>query len=110
MRMAHIAEFRLRKINWRNLLKRTIGVADIDGMKSLALGILFMALASSCASTLHGSDFKRDFATETDVNKDQAACDMEAVKYARGAGWAVYGGQYNRMFDSCMRSKGYDRR
>jgi hypothetical protein len=75
-------------------------------MRYLVFVIAFCFLG---CSTVELRDFDRRGASEETFAKDGAGCEMEAKRYEaqRGMGmWNVHG-NYNEMFDSCMRSKGY---
>ena len=70
--------------------------------------IAVLLLLAGCAST--GADYKG--APDSDV----AACELESEKSRTGGGYggaigvASYYESYNRVFDACMRSKGYAKR
>ena len=76
-------------------------------MRCILYTLAFLAL-SSCAHT--AADYYREGVTEEDLAKDSAACEMAAESHANGAGAFVRSGIYNKMFDPCMRSKGYKRK
>lgn len=58
---------------------------------------------------LRAENYSKPGMADGDNSRDGADCEMKAKVFAQGAGWAVYAGQYNSMYDSCMRSKGYSR-
>lgn len=62
-----------------------------------------------CATAKTATDYHHPTATPETVSQDEASCEIAAKNYAAGAGWAVYNSWYNTQFDSCMRSKGYQR-
>lgn len=77
-------------------------------MVALALGLGAAACASMAAHT--GESFERGKATEAQFSKDARACEKEAEAHGKEHGYGPYDpthGAYNRMFDACMKSMGY---
>lgn len=70
-------------------------------------GLLLLALSlTACASPLTVKDYDTIDRDRTQVDKDGAACELEAMKHAdpREPGQRD---MLNIAYDACMRSKGY---
>lgn len=73
---------------------------------ALALGV------GACASMAAHTDlnFERGSAPEAKFSKDVRGCEKEAEAHGKEHGYGPYDpthGAYNRMFDACMKSNGY---
>lgn len=83
-------------------------------MRSIAILALAVSLVA-CASQPAGDYLIGDALPET-FEQQAADCEMRAEQsrtmYGMGgfAGIAAYYGSYNRVFDACMRAKGFHRK
>lgn len=83
-----------------------------------SIAILLAVLLSACASfsNFRAEDYDRRDTPESQFVKDSAACELEGEKSRSTgsmggmAGVASYYETFNRVFDACMRSKGYRRK
>ena len=77
----------------------------------LALTIGLGACASMAAHT--AETFDRGSAPEAKFSKDVRGCENEAEAHGKEHGYGPYDpthGAYNRMFDACMKSNGYQQK
>jgi hypothetical protein len=77
----------------------------------LALALALGACASMAAHT--GATFDRGSAPEAKFSKDVRGCEKEAEAHGKEHGYGPYDpthGAYNRMFDACMKSNGYQQK
>jgi len=78
--------------------------------------LIMCGLLAGCAMGPDLADYRRGKATLEQFEMDGAACEMagEQRRSMDGmgglAGIAQYHGSFDRVFDACMRSKGYRRR
>ncbi|MEO8738655.1 MAG: hypothetical protein ABI537_03005 [Casimicrobiaceae bacterium] len=75
---------------------------------ALALALGLGACASMAAHT--AQTFDRGSAPEAKFSKDVRGCEKEAEAHGKEHGYGPYDpthGAYNRMFDACMKSNGY---
>ncbi len=92
----------------RNFLGRHSGRVVV-----LLYAIVWLAgavLLASC-STVTADNFNQGDASEQRFRQDTAACEMVGDEH-RSVDIALWGNpvSYNRLFDECMRSKGYTRK
>lgn len=83
-------------------------------LRALAASTLAM-VAAACASMAARTpdDYQPGRAQEGQFQKDAAACEKQAETNGKDFGWGPYDpthGAYNRMYDMCMRSSGYQRK
>lgn len=77
--------------------------------------IVFTLLLSSC-STLKSKDYEQGSIPQDQFDKDSASCEMEAAKNQSSDGMSGMAGiaslseTYDKVFDPCMRSKGYKKK
>jgi len=74
--------------------------------------MLLLAALSACASMKQHTDanFERGSASADKFRTDSRACEKQAEAHGKEHGYGPYDpthGAYNRMFDACMRSSGY---
>lgn len=82
------------------------------------IAILLVAILSACASfsDFRAEHYDRRDTPESQFIKDSTACELEGEKNRSTggmgglAGVASYHETFNRVFDACMRSKGYARK
>jgi hypothetical protein len=75
------------------------------GRKTMMVASLFIVMSGiGCAHELRKENYTSGGAPDEQFETDSAACEREAEE-------KVHGGtaHYNRLFDSCMRLKGYRR-
>ncbi len=76
-----------------------------------------MLLAALCGCTSMKAytdvDYERGSASADKFRTDSRACEKQAEAHGKEHGFGPYDpthGAYNRMYDACMRSSGYQRR
>jgi hypothetical protein len=85
----------------------------MDSVRQAVLRFLCVAiLATGCSSMTARTtnDYERGNVPEARFQKDAEACDKQAVAHQKEFGYGPYDllrGPYNRMYDMCMRSSGY---
>lgn len=84
--------------------------------------VVSVALAATLAMSLIGcasmkehtdADYDRGSATSDKFRSDSRACEKQAEAHGKEHGYGPYDpthGAYNRMFDACMLSSGYQRK
>ena len=85
--------------------------AGSPGLAALALTLGLSACASMAAHT--AETFERGNAPEAKFSKDVRGCEKEAEAHGKEHGYGPYDpthGAYNRMFDACMKSNGYQQK
>jgi hypothetical protein len=76
------------------------------GRKTMMVASLFIVMFGiGCAHELREENYTPGSATYEQFERDSAVCELESEEKVRG-GTA----HYNRLFDACMRLKGYARR
>ena len=89
----------------------TVCRAAMIGCAALAAALCIAACASMAAHT--GETFERGNASADKFSKDTRGCEKEAEAHGKEHGYGPYDpthGAYNRMFDACMQSNGYQRK
>ena len=77
---------------------------------ALLLGIVLLATACGGITPRTASDYERGSAAEAKFQKDAEACEKQATAHQKEFGGGQFDpsrGPYNRMYDMCMRSSGY---
>jgi len=77
-------------------------------LRFLCVAILATGCNSMTART--GNDYERGNVVEAKFHKDAEACDKQAVAHQKEFGNGPFDpsrGPYNRMYDMCMKSSGY---
>ena len=85
--------------------------AGSSATATLALALGVAACASMAAHT--DVNFERGNAPEAKFSKDVRGCEKEAEAHGKEHGYGPYDpthGAYNRMFDACMKSNGYQQK
>ena len=76
----------------------------------LSIALAILATACSTMTQRTAADYERGGATETKLLNDAAVCAKEAEAHQKEFGYGPYDlmrGPYNRLYDACMRSHGY---
>jgi hypothetical protein len=86
-------------------------------MKTLKqASLVLVALSMSACGTLSHKDYDRGPAEESQFMKDSAQCEMEAERSRSSRGYGGLTGAaymketYDKIYDPCMRSKGYQKK
>ena len=77
----------------------------------IAAAVVVAGCSSMTART--GADYDRGSTAEAQFLKDSATCEKEAEAHQKEFGYGPYDptrGPYNRLYDACMRSHGYQRK
>lgn len=84
-------------------------------MRGYLLTAAALALAA-CAGNLRADSFDPGAAPPAQFQRDSALCEMEGEKNRSTGGYggliavSLYYETFNKVYDACMRSKGYARR
>jgi len=87
----------------------------IPALRALALAAMLATSLIGCKSMKEhtDADYDRGSATSDKFRSDSRACEKQAEAHGKEHGYGPYDpthGAYNRMFDACMRSSGYQRK
>ena len=78
------------------------------------LALAAVAAVTACASMREytEADYEQGSAPAAKFANDARACEKQAEEHAKEHGYALdpTHGAYNRMYDACMRSSGYQRK
>jgi len=88
-------------------LERAIGRA----LTAIAAAAAVVACAATTALT--AADYEPGSRTQAQLQKDGEGCVKEAEAHQKEFGYGQYDptrGPYNRLYDACMRSRGYQRK
>jgi hypothetical protein len=83
----------------------------LRGMAAIAAAIAVAACSTMTAST--SAQYDRGSVAEAQFQKDAGSCAKEAEAHQKEFGYGQYDptrGPYNRLYDACMRSRGYQRK
>ena len=78
--------------------------------QSLVITLAIAAAACVSVTQRTAADYDRGSATEAKVTNDASVCEKEAEAHQKEFGYGPYDmtrGPYNRLYDACMRSHGY---
>ena len=78
--------------------------------QALAVAIAILLAACSTTTARTASDYDRGNSAEAKFQSDAAGCAKEAEAHQKEFGYGPYDpmrGPYNRLYDACMRSHGY---
>jgi hypothetical protein len=82
----------------------------MNSWQLLAMNLAILATACSTMTQRTAADYDRGHATEAKLTNDAAVCAKEAEAHQKEFGYGPYDlmrGPYNRLYDACMRSHGY---
>jgi hypothetical protein len=83
----------------------------LHSLAAIAAAVVVAACSSMSART--AAEYDRGSAPEAQLQKDAASCEKEAELHQKEFGYGQYDptrGPYNRLYDACMQSHGYQRK
>ena len=89
----------------------TRGKIILRALAAIAAAVALAACSTITAST--SAQYDRGSVPEAQFQKDADSCAKEAEAHQKEFGYGQYDptrGPYNRLYDACMRSRGYQRK